>query len=804
MTFNSLRIRFLFGGFIALIAIAFISYYSQDRVKSAVLSEKIIAEYHNIANYKILELIQPLLELQKEIYRYTLTPQENLKNTIPSLLKDIEQQTQQIIDLPLVQENPQLLSDVTSVKNDIIELKKHVASLLSLTQKERFPSTALMLDKITPTVNNFNAAMLISINSLSELEDEKKYRKYYSILTDLRYIWTRNQSAAAFMVGGITGVFNETPSATGRFKSTTIDYINESNRLLGLLKTDRRLGLLPFELTNSLDTLVQAQHQLSQELNMLVDILDSPNWRMDLPILINNIDPMFIKMYKHLKLIETHLEQLTTKALRRSTAATERLSHFLWVYSASIVGLFAMLFGVFEIGLRRPILSITEAMEAEGKALSGTPLKKTGLQEIDILVDAFRFMQEQVRQRQQLISSILDNVSEAIITITDQGTIQLFNQAAGKTFGYSTDQVIGQNINILMPETRPNQPNSSVMDCLHINDTEQLGKIHEITALRQDKHTFPAEISTHKLIIGSKQLFISAIRDISDRKSYEQKLELARNTAENASKLMGQKNADLLKSMQQLKNAQEQLIAAEKMASLGGLVAGISHEINTPVGIGVTASSHLSLEIKKMGTLLDSGELTKTNLEDFIEEANEASGIIMNNLNRAAELIRSFKRVAVDQTSEETRHFNMRGYLDEVILNLRPKLKRSKHKIKVECPNNININGIPGAYSQILTNLVMNSLIHAYDENTSGEILINVKVVDNDLHILYRDNGNGMSAESQKHIFDPFFTTKRGQGGSGLGMHVVFNLVTQSLNGKITCQSEPGKGTEFIITAPIQ
>lgn len=263
-------------------------------------------------------------------------------------------------------------------------------------------------------------------------------------------------------------------------------------------------------------------------------------------------------------------------------------------------------------------------------------------------------------------------------------------------------------------------------------------------------------------------------------------------------------NEGLKRTLDDLQQAQEQLIESEKMAALGSLVAGVAHEINTPIGIGVTAASHLQEASNEITATFDKGTLKKSDFQSYLRTGNESSAIILANLSRAANLVRSFKEVAVDQSSEERRQVRLSDYLDSILLSLRPSLKKGEFKISVKCDPSIEINSYPGAISQIVTNLVMNSIIHAYDDGEFGTLAINVTYEEDEgfIRLIYSDDGKGIPQEHITNIFDPFFTTKRGSGGSGLGLNVLYNLVTRVLRGKVRCESEPGQGATFIIKFP--
>lgn len=251
-----------------------------------------------------------------------------------------------------------------------------------------------------------------------------------------------------------------------------------------------------------------------------------------------------------------------------------------------------------------------------------------------------------------------------------------------------------------------------------------------------------------------------------------------------------------------LKSAQKQLIESEKMSSLGMLVAGVAHEINTPIGIGVTAASHLKDEIDRFRKSFNENKITKSYLDNYLTTSEEIAEIILSNMNKGRALIQSFKNIAVDQSSEIKRQFKIREYIDEILLSTRSKFKRTKHKINIYCENELTIESYPGAISQIFTNLLMNSLIHGFDGIDEGIIDIIVTSKKSVAIIKYKDNGLGISKLDIDKIFNPFFTTKRGLGGSGLGLSIVYNLVTTTLEGEIICESEIGLGTTFTISVP--
>lgn len=263
-------------------------------------------------------------------------------------------------------------------------------------------------------------------------------------------------------------------------------------------------------------------------------------------------------------------------------------------------------------------------------------------------------------------------------------------------------------------------------------------------------------------------------------------------------------NTELQTALESLRQTQRQLVMSEKLAALGELVAGIAHEINTPVGVALSATSTMAEKNRIIRELFGQGEMKRSDLTEYLESTREGVEMSLLNLHRASDLIRSFKMVAADQVSETRRTFNVRNYVGEVLLSLRPKLKKTLHTVEVICADDVVIESYPGAFSQILTNFIINSLTHAFDEGQVGQIRIEIVRNDATLSLTYSDNGRGIPSEAQGRIFEPFYTTARARGSTGLGLHIVFNIVTRTLGGTVTCCSAPGHGTTFQVRMPIE
>lgn len=265
-----------------------------------------------------------------------------------------------------------------------------------------------------------------------------------------------------------------------------------------------------------------------------------------------------------------------------------------------------------------------------------------------------------------------------------------------------------------------------------------------------------------------------------------------------------QQAVQLREAYEHLQHTQNQLIESEKMAALGKLVAGVAHEINTPLGISLTSLTFSKEQLSNLEGLFSNNTMTRADFEQFIEANKQGLDISLSNLNRVSKLVKTFKTVATDQHIEEPQTFSFNEYIENTVLSLQPKLKQKNVSIDWQCGDEIMLHNYPGVLWQVFSNLVMNSLIHGYAEAHSGTISITAILDGGNVLIVYRDDGSGMSDEVRDNIFLPFYTTKRDAGGTGLGMHIVYNLITQKLNGTISCISETNVGTEFTITLPLK
>lgn len=322
-------------------------------------------------------------------------------------------------------------------------------------------------------------------------------------------------------------------------------------------------------------------------------------------------------------------------------------------------------------------------------------------------------------------------------------------------------------------------------------------ELEEINLTLQQKSS-ELELANQKM---SKEILERKVAEDQVKKlNDELELRVSRRTEE-----LQTVNLEMQKTLEVLQNTQEELVQAEKMASLGNLVAGVAHEINTPLGISLTAASYLSDMTEKFQNDYPDLRLKRSDLEEYIKTCEESSQMVLTNLKRAAELVMSFKEVAADQSIENSRTINLKDYLNNIFLSLKPKLKDSGVTTNIYGDASVKFHTDPGALSRIITNLTMNSLIHAFPQGgEKGAISIDYTMDETKLCIVYSDNGKGIREDHLKKIFDPFFTTNRGKGGAGLGLHIIFNLITQKLRGTIKVESIPGEGTHFYIKLPLQ
>lgn len=406
----------------------------------------------------------------------------------------------------------------------------------------------------------------------------------------------------------------------------------------------------------------------------------------------------------------------------------------------------------------------------------------------------------------EVATNILQSTEDAIISKTLGGIVTSWNPGAERLFGYTSAEMIGQNVNILFAPDRHGEEQlilERIAKGDHVNHFETV-------RLRKDGSLVDVSVSVSPVrdtwgrIIGASKI----ARDITERKRADELVRALTNELELRVDMrtyeLVNANVALQKLNLELQQTQGELMRREKMSALGSLVAGVSHEMNTPLGNSLTVGSTLHHELVTFENEVECGKVTKHRLKEFNQNLHCGLDLLLKNLDRAIEQIRHFKQVSVDQASEQRRVFDLKLITEDNVAMLLPQFRPTPHDVVANIPDDIKMDSFPGAIGQVITNLALNALVHGFADDMQGVVSISAGMIDRThVQILVADNGRGISKETLPRIFDPFFTTKMGQGGSGLGLNIVFNLVTLTLNGSISVESTVGTGTCFTIVLPL-
>jgi PAS domain S-box-containing protein len=396
--------------------------------------------------------------------------------------------------------------------------------------------------------------------------------------------------------------------------------------------------------------------------------------------------------------------------------------------------------------------------------------------------------EDAIAEGRRLLQEVIDTVP-AVINVKDKALrYVLMNRYMAGIFGIEPADAIGRTTTDLM--SRYGAQKTDENDKLVLAKGNELGFYEEEYI---DSSGNMRQWLVNKLPLrdanGDIDNIVTVALDIGERKRGELEMRRAKDAAESA--------------LRNLRETQNSLIEAEKLAALGRLVAGVAHEVNNPVGISLTVASSLERKTNLFASEVARGSLKRSSLNDFLETSRDASSQLVANLNRAAELIQSFKQVAADRNYSDQRAFDLGDLTEQVVMSLRPGLRKHNLTLNVDCQPNLTMNSYPGPYGQVLTNLFLNSVAHAFPNGRAGTVDIKVRESGKDnVEILFSDNGIGMSLDVRRRAFDPFFTTRRDQGGTGLGLHIVYSIVTNRLGGRLDLDSEAGGGTRIQIILP--
>lgn len=389
------------------------------------------------------------------------------------------------------------------------------------------------------------------------------------------------------------------------------------------------------------------------------------------------------------------------------------------------------------------------------------------------------------------LRQLLENSPDGVFTIDTELKIHYVNAAFCRLLGYPPEKLIGSSITEHLGDLDIlGACMVSIQESGHCNDQETIFKRSDGAMVHISKNVQAIYDGS-----GGVREILVTIRDLTELHALNRKLELSLQEQERA-------NHELEETLDTLRATQDQLVQSKKMAALGSLVAGMSHEINTPIGISVTSASTIQEDTLHIANAFEKGQMKRSDLEQYLQHTLQASDIMLTNLRRASDLIRSFKQVAVDQSSGDWRSVNLKTYIDEILLSLRPKLKSSHVEVENACDPDLVLVTNPGAIYQIISNLVLNAIDHAFVDGEAGRLTIQAQPMGSGIQISVSDNGKGIAPDHIERVFDPFFTTRRGQGGSGLGLNILYNLITSTLKGDVRVQSALGEGTTFYLDIP--
>ncbi|HYD59390.1 MAG TPA: ATP-binding protein [Noviherbaspirillum sp.] len=371
-------------------------------------------------------------------------------------------------------------------------------------------------------------------------------------------------------------------------------------------------------------------------------------------------------------------------------------------------------------------------------------------------------------------------------------------------FGFRREEVIGRTAVELGVWADPSERPPFVEELLRERQVDRV----ELRFRHKDGRILLCLVSGRLFETSGDKMFIFSLLDITHQREIENEIrelnaELEERVRSRTLKLE-QANAELADALASLRNMQNELIRSEKMAALGSLVAGVAHELNTPIGNSVTVASTLMEQTEALLNDERAGTLRRSIFDRYLETAAAGTELLLRTLKRASELVSSFKQVAVDQSSDQRRQFDLQNVLQEVAVTLAPTYNKMRYKLEMDLVPGISLDSYPGPLGQVITNFITNALTHGFEGRDNGTMQLSARRVDDEcVEIVFSDDGIGIPPEHQKRVFDPFFTTKLGKGGSGLGMNIVYNLVTSVLGGKIELQSSLGVGTTLVVVLPL-
>lgn len=424
-------------------------------------------------------------------------------------------------------------------------------------------------------------------------------------------------------------------------------------------------------------------------------------------------------------------------------------------------------------------------------------LERTASEKED-LADRFRRATTELARLVDDQAFLLNNIGDVVYRYGVDGTFVYLSPSIERLTGYSAREW-RENFESYLSDAKEADQAAAIRQRILSGQEEE--PHYELSVRHKSGQIIYVEVNERPFVEGGVVIgIVGVMRDITARRQAEAEFGKANRELQES---VQAKTRQLQEAVAYQEAAREQLLQSEKLATLGELVAGLSHEVGTPLGIGVTALSYLQDKVKSIRSDYSSGNFTRSSFESGMDAINEAAGSALLNIRRASDLMKSFKEIAADRATEAFRFFNVRNYFEEISLSLRPVLKNTKFDLEIIGPDDLEIESLPSAFSQMLTNFVMNSLLHGFEGRESGKMAVEYGLEGNTFFMIYTDNGKGMTEEQMKHVFTPFFTSKKGKGGTGLGMYVVQELVEVRLGGTIAVASVEERGVEFRIEIPL-
>lgn len=411
---------------------------------------------------------------------------------------------------------------------------------------------------------------------------------------------------------------------------------------------------------------------------------------------------------------------------------------------------------------------------------------------------------ETLRRRNAIFAKVFNLVPETltITRIADGRFIEVNNNWEAMT-GFTREEGIGSTSAELGVWVVPEQR------AFIIERIQRDGEVHDVDVTFKHKkgHLYYNKVSASVFESDGERYMMLSVQDVSAQREAQQQIvelnqQLEQRVQQRTLKLE-QANAELAQALQTLRHAKDELVRTDKLAALGALVAGISHELNTPIGNGLTVATTLEHRVKAIDGQIATG-LRRSDLDQFVSDTRFAADVLVRNLMRAGDLIRSFKQVAADRTSAQRRQFKLQEVVAETLVTLDPVVRRARCTVAVDVDSSMELDSYPGPLGQVLDNLINNAILHGFADGREGTIWLKAHSLGAaGAELSVRDDGVGITADNLKHIFDPFFTTRLGQGGSGLGLHIAHNIVNDILGGRIEVQSVAGAGATFVVQIPL-